>query len=68
MHDKAMQEILNVVELPDRLAQDFIMFTLNNQGELPNRRRKKMFKDLTDKEVSLLEVIIKEEFEGSDKD
>ena len=55
------------IELPDRLAQDFIMFTLNNKGSLPKGRRKKTFSELTDQEVNSLENIINEEFEGFTK-
>ena len=62
-HDEAMQHIMNVVEMPDSLAQDFILFTRQNNGTLPISRRKKMFKKLTDNEVTSLENIVKEAFE-----
>lgn len=66
-HERAMQRISGLIELPDRLAQDFIMFTLNNNGKLPNARRKKIFKGLTEQEVNDLQSIINEEFEDFNK-
>jgi Fic family protein len=61
-HDEAMQRIMNTVDLPNRLAEDFILFTRQNGGSLPKTRRKKEFKALTDKEVSSLEALVQEIF------
>jgi hypothetical protein len=63
-HDEALRQIMDTVELPDRLAEDFIMFTRQNDGVLPNRRRKKEFKAMTDDEVTALEKIVQDAFEG----
>lgn len=63
-HDEAMRHIMDMIEMPDRLAQDFILFTRQNNGTLPKSRRKKMFEALTDEEVASLEAIVKEAFEG----
>lgn len=61
-HDEAMQRIMNSVEMPDRLAGDFIQFVRQNKGSLPNRRRKREFEALTDAEVSELEIIVQDIF------
>ena len=50
--------------MPDRLAEDLLMFIRQNKGQLPNRRRTKEFAKLTDKEVGMLEAIVREAFEG----
>ncbi len=63
-HDKAMQNLMNTVDMPNRLAEDFIMFTRQNNGALPKSRRKKEFKALTDKEIVNLETIVQEAFKG----
>lgn len=63
-HDEAMRRIMDTVDMPNRLAEDFIMFTRQNSWTLPKIRRKKEFKALTDKEVTNLETIVKEAFKG----
>ena len=62
-HDEALRHIMDTVELPDRLAEDFIMFTRQNGGALPNRRRQKEFEAMTDDEVTALEKIVQDAFE-----
>lgn len=63
-HDEAKRKTMDMVEMPDRLAGDFIMFTRQNNGSLPNRRRAKEFEALTDDEVVALEKIVQDTFEG----
>ena len=63
-HDAAIRRIMNTVEMPDRVAEDFLMFVRQNNGTLPNKRRTQEFKTLDDQEVSYLETIVQEEFEG----
>lgn len=64
-HDEAIRRIMNSVEMPDRLAGDFIMFVCQNEGSLPNRRRTREFEALTDSEVSDLEAIVQDVFRDS---
>jgi hypothetical protein len=64
-HDEAMSRIMGRGEMPDRLAQNLILFRQNN-GTLSNRRREKEFSALTDDEVRSLENIIQNVFEGFD--
>jgi hypothetical protein len=65
-HDEAMTRIMDMVEMPDRLAQNLIMFIRQNGGTLSKRRREKEFSALTDDEVQRLENVIQDVFEGFD--
>lgn len=67
-HDEAKRKTMDTVEMPDRLAEDFIMFTRRNNGSLPNRRRAKEFAAMTDDEVAALEKIVQDSFEGYEDD
>jgi hypothetical protein len=62
-HDQALRRIMDTVDMPDRLAKDFIMFVQQNHGVLPKRRRTHEFGKLTDDEVAALEAVIRETFE-----
>ncbi len=62
-YDEAMRRIMNSVEMPDRLAGDFIMFVRQNEGSLPKRHRNKEFEALTDSELSDLEAIVQDAFQ-----
>ncbi len=63
-HDEALRKVMDTVEMPDRLAQNLIMFIRQNSGTLSRRRRKNEFSALTDEEVQLLEGIVQDAFEG----
>jgi hypothetical protein len=52
--------------MPDRLAQNLILFIRQNKGTLSKRKREKEFSKLTDDEVQRLENIIQDVFEGFD--
>lgn len=65
-HDEAMTRIMDRIEMPDRLAQNLIMFIRQNSGTLSKRKREKEFSALTDEEVQELENIIQDVFEGFD--
>jgi hypothetical protein len=65
-HDEAMTRIMDMVEMPDRLAQNLILFIRQNGGTLSRRKREKEFSALTDDEVHGLENIVQEVFEGFD--
>lgn len=62
-NDAAIRRITERVEMPNRVAQNLILFVRQNQGTLPKKRRKKDFKLLSDEEVASLERIILEVFE-----
>jgi Fic family protein len=63
-HDEAQRRIMELVDMPDRLAQDLIMFIHQNGGTLPKKRREKEFAALNDDEVRHLEGIYGEVFGG----
>ena len=63
-HDMALAEIMEVVEMPDMLAQDLIMFIRQNEGKLSKKRRTKEFAKLEDNEVELMEEIVNSAFDG----
>lgn len=63
-HDQVIERIMNTVEMPDRLAENLVMYIRNNRGKLSKRRRENEFREMTDKEVALLEGIVHDVFEG----
>ena len=67
-HDEAMARIMEMIDMPDRLAQNLILFIRQNDGKLSKRKREKDFSALTVEEVQGLENIVQEAFEGFDAD
>jgi hypothetical protein len=63
-HDEAIHRIMDTVEMPDRMAENLLMFIRQNKGTLPKKRRGEEFKKLRDDEVTSLEVIVRDAFEG----
>jgi len=63
-HDEAIRRIMDSVEMPDRLAESLVMFIRQNKGKLGRKRRAGEFAKLTDEEVTAVEAIVSEEFEG----
>ena len=63
-NDEAMARIMEMIDMPDQLAQNLILFVRNNDGTLSKRKREKVFSALTDAEVHALEGIIQDVFEG----
>jgi hypothetical protein len=55
---------MNAVEMPDRVADNLVMFVRQNHGTLSMKRRMGEFKKLRDDEVALLEDIVNAAFEG----
>jgi Fic/DOC family protein len=66
-HDEAIRRITDAVEMPDRVAEDLVMFVRQNKGTLAKNRREHEFKELTDDEVTLLERIVRDAFDGFDE-
>ncbi len=64
--DDALRKIMDAVEMPDRLADLFIIYVTRNGGTLPNRRRSGEFHSLTDTELVELENIVQSAFDGFD--
>jgi len=65
-HDEALSRVMEAVEMPDRLAENLIMFIRQNNGMLSKKRRANEYKKLSDREVGMLESIVREAFEGFD--
>jgi hypothetical protein len=65
-HDEAMRRVMDTVEMPDRLAENLILFVRQHGGTLSKRRRKNEFAALTNEEVQALEKIVRESFEEFD--
>jgi hypothetical protein len=63
-HGLAVQRIMEAVEMPDRIAEDLVMFIRQNNGALSKNRREGEFKQLTDDEVQRIERIVADSFEG----
>ena len=62
-HDEAQRRIMKTVEMPDRLAQNLIMFMRQNGGTIPKRRREKEFAALTDDEARQIEAIYRDVYD-----
>ena len=63
-HDEATRRIMDAVEMPNRVAENLVMFIRQNNGTLSKRRREGEFKKLSDEEVTLIEGIVNDEFAG----
>jgi hypothetical protein len=65
-HDEATRRIMDAVEMPDRVAENLVMFIRQNNGTLSKKRREGEFKKLREEEVTLIEGIVHEGFESFD--
>jgi hypothetical protein len=63
-HDEAIRRIMDAVEMPDRVAENLVMFIRQNDGTLSKKRREGEFKKLRDEEVTLIEGIVDDAFAG----
>jgi len=66
-HDKAETNVMECVEMPNRMAQNLILFIRQNGGSIPKKRRSKEFAALTENEVVAIETIIKDAFKSYDE-
>jgi hypothetical protein len=63
-NDEAMRRVMNMVEMPDRMAENLVRFIRLNENKLGRKRREGEFAKLTDDEVASIEAIVREAFEG----
>lgn len=63
-NDEAMRRVMNTVEMPDRMAENLVRLIRLNEGRLGRKRREGEFEKLTDDEVTSIEAIVQEAFEG----
>ena len=66
-HDEAMRRIMEAVEMPDRIAENLVMFVRQNNGALPRKRREGEFRQLRDDEVLAVEAMVASAFSSIDK-
>lgn len=59
-YDQAKRRAQGVVDMPDRKLDLFIRLTMENGGRLSHNKRKRLFEELTDEEVSNLEEAVRE--------
>jgi hypothetical protein len=52
------------VEMPDRLADDLLLFIRQNKGTLSKKHREREFEALKDDEVTAIEAVVREAFDG----
>jgi len=64
-HDEAIRRIMDAVEMPDRVAENLVLFIRQNGGTLSKKRREGEFNKLGDQEVTLIEAIVNDAFVGS---
>jgi hypothetical protein len=67
-HDSALRRIMDTVEMPDRVAENLLIFIRQNKGSLSKRRRRDEYDALSDNEVAMLEKIVRDSFEGFEDD
>ncbi|MEW5981521.1 MAG: Fic family protein [Acidobacteriota bacterium] len=65
-HDEAIQRIMDAVEMPDRVAENLVMFIRQNGGALSRKRRESEFRQLRDDELLTIEQIVLDAFNGFD--
>lgn len=58
-YGRMRSEMRDVVDMPDKKANQFILFVQQNHGMLPHNRRK-FFAELSDEEVGALERIVRQ--------
>lgn len=61
-YDNAKKDIQDRIDMPDRLIDLFIRFSLQNDGTISNSKRKSHFESLTEEEVGDLQNIVKSHF------
>ena len=52
------------MEMPDKMAENLVRGIRLNEGKLGRKRREGEFEKLTDDEVTSIEVIVREAFDG----
>jgi hypothetical protein len=62
-HDEAIRRIMDAIEMPDRLAENLVLYIRKNKGVLGRKRRLGEFKMLRDNEAALVEGIVRDAFQ-----
>ncbi len=61
-YDRAKTDIQAYIDLPDRLIDLFIKYTVANKGNLSNNKKRQLFSGFTDQEINRLEEIVNNHF------
>lgn len=61
-YDKAKSAIQDVVDMPDRLIDQFIRLCVEGNGRLSKNKRKSVFAKLTDEEIAKMQAYVQEAF------
>jgi len=61
--DEALRRIMDMVDVPNQMAEQFVLYAQRNGGILPKKRRKEFYK-LTDDEVRNFESVVQDAFDG----
>jgi hypothetical protein len=63
-NNEALGRIMNIVEMPDRMAEHLIRFICLNESKLGHKRCEGEFEKLTDDKAASIEAIVHEAFDG----
>jgi len=64
-YDEAKNELQNIVDMPDKLLNEMLLFLHQNKGVFPKRRRER-FAQLTDEEINRMQSAYRRVFEIED--
>ncbi len=62
--DRALTQVLNIVDMPDRRASLLVKLIMQNRGTLSKTKREKEFPELTDDEIKAIETEMSEIMES----
>ena len=65
--DRALNAVMEIVDMPDRRASLLVRMILQNRGTLSKNKRQRDFSELSDHEITLVELAIREIFESEIK-
>ena len=66
IYDRGLAAVRSIIDMPDRRASLLVRLMLQNQGNLAKRRRDKEFCELTEHEVTQLEIAMKRVINGEE--
>lgn len=58
--DRALSDVMNIVDMPDRRASLLVRLILQNRGTLSKNKRESEFPELTDDEITAIEKSVRE--------
>jgi hypothetical protein len=64
-YDEAKNELQNIVDMPDKMLNEMLLFLHQNKGVFPKRRRER-FAQLTNEEINRMQSTFRRVFEIED--